>query len=112
MANTLLMNSGNAVEGLGTQTYTIVNAGITQVGIQTTLPLGSGVQIVINQNGSPLFTIGGAANDPTVTQPSIGGSVSFQAAAGDSLTVVLTSANAVDKIPNAVKSTITLFQGF
>jgi hypothetical protein len=126
MANTLLLNSGNSVNGLGTQTYTVVTAGIYTVQVQATLPRDAGgtnlysyqispqasaLEIVVNQNGTPIVTIGGASNDPTPSQPSLGTSCRIQCAAGDVITVVFSSANAVDAIPNNVKSTITIYQG-
>lgn len=126
MANTLLLNSGNPVAGLGTSTYTVLTAGEYTVGIKSTIPrdpggsslfssqvspFASALQIVINQNGSPVLTIGGSSTNPTPTQPSLGSSISLLCAAGDVLTVVLSSANAIDSQPNAVKSTITLYQG-
>lgn len=111
MSETLKVNSQAAVAGLGTQTLTIVNAGIYTVAVQSTLPPASALQIVINVNGSPQLTIGGVSTNPTPTQPSIGSSVRLQCAAGDVITVVLSSANAVDNQPNAVKSSIDIYLG-
>lgn len=125
MAN-LLLNSGNPVAGLGTSTYTVVAAGEYTIGVRSTIPrdpggssrssdqtfpYASALQIVINKNGSPLVTVGGASTNPTPTQPSLAASTSVLCAAADVLTVVLSSANAVDALPNSVKSTITIFQG-
>lgn len=111
MANSLAVGS-QAVAGLGTFVNTIVTAGMYTVEVKTTLPASSGVQIVLKQNASTLITVGGTTDDPTPTQQSIGAMTSVNAAAGDTISVVLSSANAVDSIPNAVKSVVNLFQGF
>ncbi len=109
MSTTLNLNSTQAVAGLGTSTYTVITAGAYFVDCQSTLPPSSGLQIVINLNGSPVLTTGGATTNPTPTQMSIGGAARILCAATDVITVVLSSSNAVDANPNAVKSTINLF---
>lgn len=123
--NSLQLNSSTIFAGLGTSTFTVVTAGLYTVDVASTIPHiaagsssdstatagGSALQIVINQNGSAKLTVGGAATNPTPTQPTLGGRVSLQCAAADVLTVVLTSANAVDAALNAVKTVINLFQG-
>jgi len=125
MANSLQLNTSTVVAGLGTSTFTVVTAGLYTCAVNFTIPYiasgssnnstvttgGSALQIVVNQNGSPVLTLGGVSTNPTPTQPSLGGSVRIQAAAADVITVVLTSANAVDAVPNAVKGTINLYQG-
>lgn len=125
MANSLQLNTSTVFAGLGTSTFTVITAGLYTVQFKATLPYlaagspgnstvtsgGSALQVVINQNGSPVLTAGGASTNPTPTQPSLGGSVVISAAASDVITVVLSSANAVDALPNAVKTIINLFQG-
>ena len=126
MANSLQLNTSSPFAGLGTGTYTVVTAGNYRVTCKSTLPYEQGtsnnssvtpstssaLQIVINQNGSPIVTVGGAANNPTPTQPSLVASAELQCAAADVITVVLSSANAIDAVPNTVKSIINLYQGF
>lgn len=109
--NTLQLNTSTAVAGLGTSLYNIVIAGIYNVTVSSTLPLASGLQIVVNQNGSPKLTFGGASTNPTPTQPSISARVHLGCAVNDVITVVLSSANVVDNQPNSVKSIINLYQG-
>lgn len=109
--NSLQLNQSNPVAGLGTSTYNVLTAGVYFVEVKSTIPLASALQIVINQNGSPIVTSGGTATDPTPTQESIGAACSIQCAAADVITVVLSSANAVDGLPNAVKSIVNLYQG-
>ena len=113
MANSFVINQAAPTAGLGTFSYTITasDAGEMTAAIQSTLPIGSGLQIVINQNSTPLVTVGGAATNPTPTQPSIGTSARLNAASGDVISFVLTSSNNVDSEPNAVKSIINLYQG-
>lgn len=125
MANSLQLNVSTPVCGLGTQTFTVVTAGLYTCAVNFTIPYvpagssansasvvgQSGLQIVVNQNGSPALTLGGSATNPTPSQPSLGGSVRIQASAADTITVVLSSSNAVDAALNAVKGTVNLYQG-
>jgi len=127
MANGLQLNTSTPVTGLGTQTFTVpaFAAGLLTCQVNFTIPYQasgssansasttgqSGLQIVVNQNGSPVLTLGGTSTNPTPTQPSLGGSVRIQAAASDVITVVLSSANAVDAQLNAVKGYVNLYQG-
>lgn len=109
--NSLQLNTSSPVAGLGTSLFNVVTAGMYSLDVKSTLPTGSGLQIVINQNGSPVLTSGGVSTNPTPTQPSLGCGVKLQCAASDVLTVVLSSSNNVDSNPNAVKSVINLYQG-
>lgn len=109
--NSLQLNTASPVAGLGTSTYNIVTAGMYTVGFETTLPNGSAVQVVVNLNGSPILTVGGLSTNPTPTQPAFGSSVRTACVATDVITVVLSSANAIDALPNSVKSIINLYQG-
>lgn len=127
--NSLQINNSTVFAGLGTASFTVITTGLYTLGFKSTIPAivagskndstatagGSALQVVVNQDtgGGPVakLTVGGAATNPTPTQQSIGGRVTLQCTAGDVLTVVLTSANAVDAVPNAVKTTINLFQG-
>ena len=129
MANSLAL-SANEVAGLGTFSYTIPvgGAGLYTLSCQSTLPyeqgtynnssvvpsVASALQIVLSQSGSASvsITIGGSATNPTPTQPSMGTSGRFQCADGDVLSVALSSANAIDAQPNAVKSIVNLYLGY
>lgn len=125
--NSLQINTSTVVGGLGTQTYTVTaaSAGLITVQFKSFIPYiasgtsgnssattgGSSLQVVINQDtgGGPVAKL--TVGSPSPTQPLMGGSVSLQCAAGDVLTVVLTSAAAVDNALNAIKSIINVFQG-
>lgn len=124
--NSLQLNTATPVAGLGTQTFNVLTAGNYTVTCQSFIPFEQGtsnnssvtpstssaLQIVINQNGSPIVTVGGVATNPTPTQPEISASARLQCAVNDVLTVVLTSANAIDAQANSVKSIMNVFQGF
>ncbi len=126
--NAFQVNTSTVVGGLGTQTYTVPAGVATQLytcAVSFTIPYRaagtsyysdsivgqSALSIVVNKNGSPVLTVGADAANPTPTQPTLGGSVQMSLAAGDVVTVVLTSANAVDAGLNAVKGTINFYQG-
>lgn len=123
--NAFNINQSTAVGGLGTQTCTVITAGLYTLAVNFTIPYRpagssadstsltgqSSLQIVVNNNGSAKLTLGGAATNPTPTQPTLAGSVQIQAAANDVITVVLTSAAAVDNLPNAIKGTINFYAG-
>ena len=119
--NSLQLNNSTVFAGLGTNTFTVVTAGLYTCSFKASIPYqasggsgdsttisgGSSLQVVINQNGTPKLTIG----SPSPYQAIMGGSVSLQCAASDVITVVLTSAAANDNALNAVKTTINLYQG-
>jgi len=65
------------------------------------------LSIVVNKNGSPVFT----AESPDVVQGGIQFKTSFSASDGDSITVVLSSAGATDNQLNSVLSNISISQG-
>jgi hypothetical protein len=114
MSTLLNTDQAQPFSGLGTWTFTVVTAGQYTLSCQATLPLGSNLQIVLAQTGSASnsVTVGGSSTNPSATQPALGTSTKFQCAAGDVLTVTLTSSNAVDSLPNGVSGTINLFLGY
>lgn len=119
--NSISAIASTVVTGLGTQTFNVTQAGIYTCAANFTVPYlasgssanssvttgGSALQIVINLNGSPLLTT--TVGSPT--QATVGGTVRFQAAVNDVVTVVLSSSAAADAQPNAVKGIINLYQG-
>lgn len=118
MANSLGLKS-NPVAGLGTFQYTVLVAGPYTIECKSTIPVAanspsgqqSNLTINIKQNSTSLVSVGGASTNPTPTQASIGTSAQALFAVNDVIQVVLSSSNAVDSIPNAVKSVINVFQG-
>ncbi len=125
MTDSLQLNQSTVVAGLGTSTYTVTADGVYTVAFKSTIPYvasgssadssvttgASDLTVVINQDTGggpvPVLTI----DSPSVNQPLMGGSVVLNCAAGDVITVVLTSSAAADNTPNAIKTTINLFQG-
>ncbi len=107
MSNILLLNTPFVFDGLGTLTNTIATTGLYNVTVTTTDTPSSSLSIVVNQNGSPVYT----APVLSPTQGAIQFKTELVCAATDTITVVLSSSAAVDKLLNTVKSTITLISG-
>jgi hypothetical protein len=70
--------------------------------------ISSGLSIVVNDNGSPIFT----APVLSTTQSAQQFKYSFQATSGHTITVVLSSSTASDEVLNGVVSQVTIGQGF
>lgn len=128
MANNFISNQAAPVTGLGTYSFTVVNPGLYTFRCKAIIPCDpsgsalnsaasdpaqSNLQIALQQNASNLITpVGGSAANPTPRQGSLSADVRLSAVAGDVLSVVLSSSNAIDNLPNSVKGTINLFQGY
>lgn len=108
MSNILFLNKPYVNVGLDTMTFTIPASGIYNVQFSVTEIPPTGLSVVVNDNGSPIFTA------PTITPTQIAQQfkVGFLAVAGHVITIVLSSAVAVDAQLNSVKSTITIGQGY
>lgn len=104
--NTLLANQSTSVAGLTTSTFTALTANTFTVLVETTLVAPTGVQIVINHNGSPVETSAVASTNAS----SIGLGAQIACAIGDTISVVLTSSIVNDSIANNVKSNINIVQ--
>ena len=123
--NSLSTIASTPFVGLATQTYNVLTTGTYTVQVQCTIPYqaagssadssnttgGSSLQILVKLDASTLLTLGGASDNPTPTQPSLSGAVTFAATAGQVITVVPSSAAAVDNLPNTVKGVINVFMG-
>lgn len=109
MSNILFLNQPRVDVGLVTETYTVPTggAGIYNVAVQCTEIPPSGLSIVVNQNGSPVYT----APTLTPTQSSIQFKTSFLAAAADVITVVLSSSTANDLLLESVKTNVAISLG-
>lgn len=112
MSNSLQATLSQPVAGLGDFEFTVVDAGMYTCKVNTTLPLDSEVELEILLNTDSQFDTGGADDNPTPTQQSIGGSASMECDAGDVIHVVLSSSAVSDNVPNAVKSVVSIYQGF
>lgn len=125
MANGLSVIASTPVCGLATQTFTVPTAGFYTVTAKYFVPCqasgtsnnssvttgGSSLQVLLKLNGTTKLTIGGAATDPTPTQPFVYGSVIMSCSASDSITVVPSSSAAVDNQLNSVTGIINIYQG-
>lgn len=107
MANYLILNQPQVFQGLGTLTYTVPSTGSYAVQVQATEVPPSGLAIVVKDNGSTVYT----APSVTPTQSALQFRKAFQFTSGHSVTVVLSSAEAVDAAYNNVKSIITIQEG-
>lgn len=109
MANTLIINQPFVLAGLPTWTYTVPAGagGLYNVHVESTEVPPSGVSIVINVDGSPVYT------SPTLspTQGGIQLKHSILLAAAEVVTVVMSSAETIDAALNNVKTTCTIGQG-
>lgn len=79
---------------------------VTQAGSDG-VPAASGLVVKLKQNSTVLATYA----FPSPTQPLMGGSVVIQAAASDTVSVVLSSDSVADAALNAVKSVLNLYLG-
>lgn len=93
-----------AVEGLGTQTYTVSIAGAYEVEVKSFLTPPTGLVLTINLNGSAVAT----SQTVNVNSQLLALSTAFHASVADVITVVMSSAVANDSIPNMVKSIVDL----
>lgn len=108
MANMNMTGKGyqsSNVEGLGTTTYVVATTGPHKVKVRSTMTPVSGLIITINLNASPTST----TPSVSVTAQALQLESKFQATAGDTITVVLTTSGSNNDItPNEVKSIITV----
>ena len=107
MSNILLLNKPQVLVGLATMTYIVPTTGQYFVSVQFTENPTTGLSVVVNDNGSPIFTA------PTVLDGQIAQQFkyAFAATATHVITVVFASSTAIDKLLNTVKSTTTIGQG-
>lgn len=119
--NSLSSVQSTVIAGLGTQTFNVVTAALYTCEFKIFVPYqasgssnnssvttgGSSLVVVVNLNGSPVLT----TSVPSPTQAIVGGSVRIQAAVGDVITVVLSSAAAADNALNAIKGIVNIYQG-
>jgi hypothetical protein len=107
MALTLFLNQPFVSVGLPTYTYTVPSAAIYNVQLWLTEVPPSGLSVVINKNGAPIFTA------PALSPTQIAQQFKFtiNAAAADVITVVLASGSSVDNQLNSVKTACSIGQG-
>ncbi len=125
MAGTLSSIASTPVVGLAEQDFVAPATGIYTVQVKYWVPhvpagtsaysdsiVGqSSLQVLVKLNSTTKLTIGGAAGDPSPTQPYVSGSVQISATAGDTIKVIPSSAAAIDNQLNSVKGIINIFAG-
>ena len=107
MSNPMILNQSQVLSGLATMTYTVPTTGIYSVALQSTEIPPSGISIVVNDNGSPVYT----APALSPTQSAVQFRRYFNWTAADAITIVLSSSNANDLAINNVKTNIIIQQG-
>jgi hypothetical protein len=108
MSNILFLNVPRVDVGLVTDTWTAPSAGLYNLAAQITEIPPSGLSIVVNQNGTPVYT----APVLTPTQSAIQFKVDLDCAASDVITLVLSSSNANDLLLESVKTNVAIGQGY
>jgi hypothetical protein len=108
MSNILNLNTPRVDIGLVTDTFTIPSTGQYNLTAQITEIPPSGLSVVVNQNGSPIYT--SVALPPT--QSSLQFKVPINGVLNDAITFVLSSSNSNDLLLNSVKTNVSLGQGF
>jgi hypothetical protein len=107
MATIPLLNQPFPLCGVGTLTFTIPTTGSYFVAVQLTEVPVTGLSVVVNNNGTPIYT----APTITPTQSAQQFKTSFLANTADVITVVVSSSTPIDLLLNTVKSVITIGQG-
>lgn len=107
MANFLILNQNYVQDGLGTLTFTVPTTGTYNVQCQSTFNPVSSLAILVKNNGSTKYT----APTVTPTQSALQFKTDLQLTAADSVTIVLSSAAAVDNQLNTIQSNISISQG-
>jgi hypothetical protein len=107
--NVAFLNVPRVDIGLNTTTYTVASGagGIYNVDVKFTELPPSGLSVVVNQNGTPVYTA--AALSPTQIAQQFRYAQLYSA--GDVITVVFSSSNANDILLNSVKSNVSIGQG-
>ncbi len=107
MANFLILNQNYVQDGLGTLTFTVPATGLYSVLCQVTVVPASSLAIVVKLNGSTQYT----APVFTPTQQALQFKFDLPCTATDSVTVVFSSAAAIDNQLNSVQANVSIGQG-
>lgn len=104
----ILLEKPSVRSGLGTSTLTIGSTGFYNLRFEVTENIPSSLSIVVNQNGSPIYTSAAFPADQSTLQFKL----LMNCTATDVITVALSSAAAIDNQLNTVKSIITIGAGY
>jgi len=99
----------SVMNGLNSDSYQVLTAGIYSIKASSTVNFGSGLVITLSQTGSTSNSI---TTPPTSSQEiAVDINQKFNCAVGDILTVAVTSSAPADQAPSLVKTEINLRQG-
>jgi hypothetical protein len=101
------ISQSKSVSSLDTYNQTIVTAGIYTVSVGFTEVPPSGLNVVIQQNGTQKSSASVLAN----TQQQLNQQIILNCASADVISIVVSSSNAVDYAPGALKGIINIRQG-
>lgn len=107
MAEVLLLNQPFVTAGLDTLNFTIPSSGLYNVHVELTEVPPTGLSVVVKKNTVTQFTAPAISPTQIAQQFKFG----FLAAAADAISVVISSAAAIDSVANNVKSVVTIGQG-
>jgi hypothetical protein len=101
----------SVMNGLNTDQCAVPSAGMYSLTVRSTLIPASGIVITATQTGSTTTTFTSAATSPVSPDNQL--TAQFNCAAGDIITVAVTSSTAfpADQPPSLLKTTINLRQG-
>ena len=105
--STLILDKPFVSAGLPSYTYTIPTTGFYNVQLSYTMNPPTGLSVVVNQNGTPVYT----APTPSATQGHNQYKVELNCTAADVITVVFSSSTPIDKQLNTIQSTVTIGAG-
>lgn len=103
------MRAYTTLNGLQTSSYSATQAGPYSITLRTTMQYGSGVIVTATQSGSATTAYTMALTSPVSDDNQMTGR--FNCAAGDLITVVISSSAAADQPPVQLKTTINIRQG-
>lgn len=103
------MRSYTTLNGLQTSSYPVIKAGPYAITTRTTMQYGSGVVVTTTQSGSATTSYTIMLTSPVSSDNQLTGK--FNCAAGDLITVSISSSAAADQPPIDLQTTINIRQG-
>ncbi len=103
------MRASTTLNGLQTSSYTATNPGPYNITTRTTMQYGSGVVVTATQSGSATTSYTMQVTSPVSSDNQMTGK--FNCAAGDLITVAISSSASVDQPPVDLQTTINIRQG-
>ncbi len=106
------LGGGGSGDGASGQGFGAANSGYNQPPAYTNTPTSiaailSSLSVVVNKNGSPVYTAPTIAGDQSALQFKY----SLPVTAADSITIIFSSSNASDQALNAIKANVAVWNG-